>query len=157
MTFVKQPSDFTRLEFCLHQHADAAQLLSAIEPLQRGVNATDADQQQVEKLIRKLEKVNPNKNSLASPLINGKWKLLYTTSESILGSKRPAIFRANGPIYQYIGEDHMLVASGIACLAEHVGANDSRQAVLLDASPVLIQMLPMAKLETKSRGHFSTR
>lgn len=78
------------------------ELLSAIQPLQRGVSATDTDQQQVEKLIQKLEKVNPNKSSLASPLINGKWKLLYTTSQSILGSKRPALLRANGPIYQYI-------------------------------------------------------
>lgn len=99
--------------------ADASQLLSAIQPLQRGVSATDTDQQQVEKLIQKLEKVNPNKNSLASPLINGKWKLLYTTSQSILGSKRPAILRANGPIYQYIGLAHILMASEIPCLAEH--------------------------------------
>lgn len=132
-------------------------MLSAIQPLQRGVTASDADQQQVEKLIRKLEKVNPNKNSLASPLINGKWKLLYTTSESILGSKRPAVLRANGPIYQYIGEAHILVASKIACLAEHVRANSAWQAVLLNDSPVPLQMLPMAKPEIKSHGHFSTR
>ena len=102
--------ELKRLEINLCQLADAVQLLSAIQPLQRGVSATDADQQHVEKLIQKLEKVNPNKKSLASPLINGKWKLLYTTSESILGSKRPAILRANGPIYQYIGDDHMLMA-----------------------------------------------
>ena len=79
------------------------QLLSAIEPLQRGVAATDEDQQQVENLIQKLEKVNPNQKSLSSPLINGKWKLLYTTSQSILSKSRPAPLRPNGPIYQYIG------------------------------------------------------
>ena len=84
----------------------AVQLLSAIQPLARGVNATDADQEQVEKLIQKLEKVNPNKNTLASPLINGKWKLLYTTSQSILQKSRPAPLRANGPIYQYIGKEY---------------------------------------------------
>ena len=133
------------------------QLLSAIQPLQRGVGATEADQHQVEKLIQKLEKVNPNKNSLASPFINGKWKLLYTTSQSILGSKRPAILRANGPIYQYIGEDYLLVDSGNAGLAEHVRAKGNQQAFLLDDCSVLLQMLPMAKPETKSRGHFSTR
>ena len=79
------------------------QLLATIEPLQRGVVATDDQKKQVKQLIEKLEKVNPNPKSLSSPLINGKWKLLYTTSESILGSKRPALLRPNGPIYQYIG------------------------------------------------------
>ena len=79
------------------------QLLSALQPLQRGVTATEQDQQKVETLIQKLEKANPNKNSLASPLINGKWQLLYTTSQSILSKKRPALLRPNGPIYQYIG------------------------------------------------------
>ena len=79
------------------------QLLAAIEPLQRGVGASEDDQKDVEQLIRKLEKVNPNPKSLASPLINGKWKLIYTTSQSILQSKRPAVLRPNGPIFQYIG------------------------------------------------------
>jgi len=79
------------------------QLLAAIKPLQRGVSATDDDQKDVEQLIKKLEKVNPNPKSLASPLINGKWKLIYTTSQSILQSKRPAVLRPNGPIFQYIG------------------------------------------------------
>ncbi len=79
------------------------QLLAAIQPLQRGVSATEDDQKDVEQLIKKLEKVNPNPESLASPLINGKWKLIYTTSQSILQSKRPAVLRPNGPIFQYIG------------------------------------------------------
>ncbi|DBB16532.1 TPA: hypothetical protein ACH3X3_014796 [Trebouxia sp. C0006] len=78
------------------------ELLAAIQPLQRGVSATEDDQKDVEQLIKKLEKVNPNPKSLASPLINGKWKLIYTTSQSILQSKRPAVLRPNGPIFQYI-------------------------------------------------------
>ncbi|KAL0033405.1 hypothetical protein WJX77_008112 [Trebouxia sp. C0004] len=49
------------------------ELLAAIEPLQRGVSATDDDQKNVEQLIKKLEK-----------------------------SKRPAVLRPNGPIFQYI-------------------------------------------------------
>lgn len=80
------------------------QLLAAIEPLERGVTATDEEQKNVEQLIRKLEQANPNSKSLSSPLINGKWKLLYTTSESILGKTRPALTRPNGPIYQFIGK-----------------------------------------------------
>lgn len=78
------------------------ELLAAIEPLERGVTATDEEQKNVEQLIRKLEQANPNSKSLSSPLINGKWKLLYTTSESILGKTRPALTRPNGPIYQFI-------------------------------------------------------
>ena len=80
------------------------QLLEAIEPLQRGLTATDSQQSSVEKLIEQLEKVNPNRKSLSSPEINGKWQLRYTTSGSILGKSRPALARPNGPIYQFIGE-----------------------------------------------------
>ncbi|KAL0051262.1 hypothetical protein WJX82_004403 [Trebouxia sp. C0006] len=49
------------------------ELLAAIQPLQRGVSATEDDQKDVEQLIKKLEK-----------------------------SKRPAVLRPNGPIFQYI-------------------------------------------------------
>ena len=37
-----------------------------------------------------------------SSLITARWRLVYTTSESILGKTRPAVFRPVGPIYQYI-------------------------------------------------------
>lgn len=53
-----------------------AQLLDGISGLQRGVAATDEDKQRVDALAKALEAVNPNKKSLASPLINGKWELL---------------------------------------------------------------------------------
>ena len=33
----------------------------------------------------------------------GKWELLYTTSQSILGTSRPPFLRPIGPIFQYIG------------------------------------------------------
>lgn len=114
------------------------QLLSAIQPLARGVNATDADEEKVEKLIQKLERVNPNKSTLASPLINGKWKLLYTTSQSILQKNRPAPLRANGPIYQYIGEGY--VDGGlrvlICCLTEQITVHGSWQPVLFGKIPL---------------------
>jgi hypothetical protein len=35
-------------------------------------------------IARKLEAVNPTKEPLKSGLLNGKWELLYTTSQSIL-------------------------------------------------------------------------
>lgn len=82
------------------------QLLEAIKPLRRGLTATPDDQQRIDKLARQLERLNPTKKPLASDLINGQWELLYTTSESILGSNKPPFLRPLGPIYQFIGERH---------------------------------------------------
>eukprot|EP01024_Parvocaulis_polyphysoides_P018003 TRINITY_DN1793_c1_g2_i1.p3 TRINITY_DN1793_c1_g2~~TRINITY_DN1793_c1_g2_i1.p3 ORF type:complete len:234 (-),score=28.42 TRINITY_DN1793_c1_g2_i1:168-800(-) len=79
-----------------------SQMFEVVQDLQRGLTATEEEKQQVEELAQKLEKQNPNKKSLASPLINGKWRLIYTTSESIVGTKKPALFRPKGPIYQTI-------------------------------------------------------
>ncbi|XP_076947470.1 putative plastid-lipid-associated protein 4, chloroplastic [Bidens hawaiensis] len=56
-------------------------------------------------IARKLEAVNKIKEPLKSNLLNGKWELLYTTSQSILQTKRPKILRANGKIYQAINVD----------------------------------------------------
>ena len=56
----------------------------------------------MEQLASQLEGLNPNKNALASPLINAKWRLLYTTSASILGTSKPPFLRPIGPIYQTI-------------------------------------------------------
>ena len=57
---------------------------------------------QVEQLASELERLNPNKNALSCPLINAKWRLLYTTSASILGTSKPPFLRPIGPIYQTI-------------------------------------------------------
>ena len=58
---------------------------------------------QVERLAEAVEAVNPNRASLSSPLVNGKWRLLYTTSASILGTSRPPPLRPAGDIFQTIG------------------------------------------------------
>ena len=81
----------------------AAQLLSAIEPLDRGAAASEDDIARVESLASAVERLNPNPRSLEAPEINGKWLLVYTTSRAILGTSRPQWFRPSGPIYQYIG------------------------------------------------------
>eukprot|EP00244_Chara_vulgaris_P010711 TRINITY_DN500_c0_g1_i4.p1 TRINITY_DN500_c0_g1~~TRINITY_DN500_c0_g1_i4.p1 ORF type:complete len:314 (-),score=26.70 TRINITY_DN500_c0_g1_i4:577-1518(-) len=78
------------------------ELLDAIAPLDRGAAASDEDKARIEKIVRGLEKINPTKGPVKSPLINGKWRLVYTTSASILATKRPKIFRPAGPIYQVI-------------------------------------------------------
>jgi hypothetical protein len=78
------------------------QLLARIAPLARGASATEADKEDVARLFADLEKANPTRSPLASPLLNGRWKLLYTTSASILGTARPPFLRPVGPIFQVL-------------------------------------------------------
>ncbi|GKB09232.1 probable plastid-lipid-associated protein 4, chloroplastic [Tanacetum coccineum] len=63
------------------------ELLDAISKLDRGADATSEDQQAIELIVRKLEAANPTKEPLKSPLLNGKWELIYTTSQSILQTR----------------------------------------------------------------------
>jgi len=79
-----------------------ASLLDAISRTERGLIASDEEKAVIDELARDLERMNPNKNSLACAQINGEWKLAYTTSASILGASKPAIFRPRGAIYQTI-------------------------------------------------------
>ncbi|CAJ2649162.1 unnamed protein product [Trifolium pratense] len=70
------------------------ELLEAIEPLDRGADATPEDQQRIDQIARKLEAVNPTKEPLKSSLLDGKWELIYTTSQSILQTQRPKFLRS---------------------------------------------------------------
>ncbi|XP_004485506.1 probable plastid-lipid-associated protein 4, chloroplastic isoform X2 [Cicer arietinum] len=70
------------------------ELLEAIAQLDRGADATPEDQQTVDQIARKLEAVNPTKEPLKSSLLDGKWELLYTTSQSILQTQRPKFVRS---------------------------------------------------------------
>ncbi|KAL8222728.1 hypothetical protein R6Q57_020127 [Mikania cordata] len=81
------------------------ELLEYIASLDRGANASSEQQDRVDQLARQLEAANKVKEPLESNLVNGKWELLYTTSQSILQTKRPKILRANGKIYQTINVD----------------------------------------------------
>ncbi|XP_069145480.1 probable plastid-lipid-associated protein 4, chloroplastic isoform X5 [Solanum lycopersicum] len=66
------------------------ELLEAIAPLDRGAEATPEDQKLVDQIASKLEAANKVKEPLKSSLLNGKWELLYTTSQSILQTKATA-------------------------------------------------------------------
>ncbi|KAM7250170.1 hypothetical protein ACFE04_022053 [Oxalis oulophora] len=103
------------------------ELFEAIEPLHRGANVKLEEQDYVDKrkidrsnkqkceegalhilfdpIVRKLEAVNEVKEPLKSNLLNGKWELLYTTSQSLLQTNRPKFLRPNGSIYQAINID----------------------------------------------------
>lgn len=97
------------------------------EEVSRGLDETPEQREAITALVEQLEKRNPTKRCVkstdgdhgghravrltvdtspppnrptASPLITARWRLIYTTSESILGKTRPSVFRPVGPIYQ---------------------------------------------------------
>ncbi|KAG9147515.1 hypothetical protein Leryth_007323 [Lithospermum erythrorhizon] len=80
------------------------ELLDAIAPLDRGADATPEDQQNIDQIARKLEALSPTKQPLESNLLDGKWELIYTTSQSILQTKRPKFLRSRKN-YQGINVD----------------------------------------------------
>lgn len=82
--------------------AKKQELLDYVKPLARGLTATPEQKEEVDALASALEKLNPTRKPLASPLLNGRWRLEYTTSDSILGTKKPAFLRPSGPIYQFL-------------------------------------------------------
>ncbi|KAI3707862.1 hypothetical protein L2E82_36750 [Cichorium intybus] len=118
------------------------ELLETIALLDRGADATLEQQERVDQIARKLEAVNKVKEPLKSELINGKWELLYTTSQSILQTKRPKILRANGKIYQAINVDTLRAQNMETwpffnqATANLVPLNEKRVAVKFDAFKV---------------------
>lgn len=54
--------------------------------MQRGVTADADDIEAVDTLARQLEKLNPNPKTLASPLVNGKWKVGSTDTSQCTGA-----------------------------------------------------------------------
>ncbi|XP_021910094.1 probable plastid-lipid-associated protein 4, chloroplastic isoform X2 [Carica papaya] len=83
--FLNKPKDATPLK---------QELLEAIAPLDRGAIASPDDQLRVDQIARKLEAITPVKEPLKSDLLNGKWELIYTTSQSILQTQRPKFLRS---------------------------------------------------------------
>ncbi|NJK55469.1 MAG: fibrillin [Pleurocapsa sp. SU_5_0] len=79
-----------------------AELLEAIAGKNRGLLASEIDNARVLSAIQQLEDTNPTKKPLeAKDLLNGDWRLLYTTSKGILGLDRFPLFKL-GQIYQCI-------------------------------------------------------
>ena len=57
--------------------------------------------------VEALEKENPTPKPLASPLLSGRWRMVFTTSESILGTKRLWPFRPRRRILQHINAEKL--------------------------------------------------
>jgi PAP_fibrillin len=79
-----------------------AELLEAIAGKNRGLLATDAEKQTVLAKIAQLEDRNPTPRPIeAADLLEGDWRLLYTTSRGILGIDQVPLLNL-GQVYQCI-------------------------------------------------------
>lgn len=77
-------------------------LLEAIASQNRGLLTTEAEKVKILTLVEQLEYENPHPHPFqAMSLLNGNWRLLYTTSKGILGLNRLPLWQL-GQIYQYI-------------------------------------------------------
>lgn len=75
------------------RNAAKSALLSRLRDVGSGASCGPDEEMDVEMLTRKLERLNPTPGSVKSSLINGKWKLLYTTSVQVNGANKLPIFR----------------------------------------------------------------
>lgn len=79
-----------------------ADLLEAIAGKNRGVLATETDQQAILAAIAQLEDRNPTLHPVeAVDKLDGNWRLLYTTSQELLQIDRIPFLKL-GQIYQYV-------------------------------------------------------
>jgi PAP_fibrillin len=80
-----------------------SQLLAAIAGKNRGISATATDRQAILAAVGMLEAANPHPQPLttAIDLLAGDWRLLYTSSQSLLGIDRFPLVKL-GNIYQCI-------------------------------------------------------
>ncbi|MGF1672351.1 MAG: PAP/fibrillin family protein [Rivularia sp. (in: cyanobacteria)] len=77
-------------------------LLEVIAGKNLGINASDTDKQAILSAIAYLEDLNPTPNPLeASDLLDGNWRLLYTSSSELLNINRIPLANLN-KIYQCI-------------------------------------------------------
>ena len=84
------------------QMSRKAALLEAIADKNRGLEATDADKDAIMAAIDRLELSNPNPRPVECPhLLEGNWRLLYTTSRELLNIDRLPLAKL-GNIYQCV-------------------------------------------------------
>ena len=50
--------------------------------------------------MRALEAKNPTRAPLKSPLMNGRWALVYTTQLDVVGEGKPGFLQPKGSIFQ---------------------------------------------------------
>ena len=79
-----------------------AELLEAVAGKNRGLLGNEIDRVKVLSIVEQLEDENPTPNPIAaSDLLEGDWRLLFTTSRSLLGLDRFPLLQL-GQVYQCI-------------------------------------------------------
>lgn len=79
-----------------------SELLEAIAGKNRGLLATEIEKQAILVAVARLEDRNPNNRPLERPeLLEGNWRLIYTTSKSLLNLGRVPLLQL-GQIYQCV-------------------------------------------------------
>lgn len=70
-------------------------LLEALHPLNFGrtIANNPSAQEEIDKLIQQVEATYPPTNVATDPNLSGDWRLLYTTSITVLRANAPAVFR----------------------------------------------------------------
>ena len=77
-------------------------LRNAIASKNRGIIATDNDKQVIASIVARVEDLNPTPEPLSEPeLLAGDWRLLYTTSQELLGIDKVPLAQL-GNIYQCV-------------------------------------------------------
>jgi PAP_fibrillin len=77
-------------------------LLRLLAGKNRGIAASETEKQAILAAIAQLESYNPNPNPFnATALLDGNWRLLYTTSRELLGINNLPLFKL-GEVYQCI-------------------------------------------------------
>ncbi len=80
-------------------------LLDILASKNRGLTASDSEKQSIDTLIIRTEAFNPTPKPIENPaLLNGDWRLIYTTSSSLLNLGRIPLSQL-GNIYQCIRTD----------------------------------------------------
>lgn len=103
-----------------------ANLLSAIAHARQGRDISQRPH--VEVLFKLLEETNPTPRPLESSpeKLSACWKLIYTTSNSILGMSRPPPFRPRQRILQHIDTSRLLAKNEVrarkACFLHNISA-----------------------------------
>lgn len=81
-------------------------LKNAIAQKNRGLSATDNDKQVIASIVARVEDLNPTPDPLSAPeLLAGDWRLLYTTSQELLGIDKVPLAQL-GDIYQCVRPEH---------------------------------------------------
>jgi len=84
-------------------------LKNEIASKNRGISATATERQAIASMIARLEDLNPTPEPLsATSLLAGDWRLLYTTSQELLGIDRFPLATL-GNIYQCVRPQHSLI------------------------------------------------